>query len=81
VLGSGPREPDAAMVVSGIGEVTGSVSGGCAEGAVVDKALQVIESGEPRLGTFGYSHDDAIVVGPYEARWPPHQRPKGASTK
>lgn len=63
VLGSGPRDPGAAMAVSESGEVTGSVSGGCVEGAVVTEALEVIASGEPRLCTFGYSDDDAFAVG------------------
>jgi xanthine dehydrogenase accessory factor len=34
VEGSGPRDPGAAMAVSDDGEVAGSVSGGCVEGAV-----------------------------------------------
>ncbi len=61
--GSGPRDPGAAMAVSGVGEVIGSVSGGCVEGAVVTEALDVLASGEPRLVTFGYSDDDAFAVG------------------
>ena len=61
--GSGPRDPGAAMAVSGDGEVIGSVSGGCVEGAVVTEALEVLASGEPRLVTFGYSDDDAFAVG------------------
>ena len=45
VEGSGPRDPGAAMAVSENGEVAGSVSGGCVEGAVVGEALQVLETG------------------------------------
>jgi xanthine dehydrogenase accessory factor len=63
VEGSGPRGPGAAMAVSDNGEVAGSVSGGCVEGAVVTEALQVLESGERKLVTFGYSDDDAFAVG------------------
>ena len=63
VEGSGPREPGAAMAVSENGEVAGSVSGGCVEGAVVGEALQVLETGLPRLVTFGYSDDEAFAVG------------------
>jgi len=63
VDGSGPRLPGAAMAVSEHGEVIGSVSGGCVEGAVVAEALQVLAGGEPRLVTFGYSDDDAFAVG------------------
>ena len=63
VEGSGPRDPGAAMAVSEDGEVAGSVSGGCVEGAVVTEALQVLESGDRRLVTFGYSDDEAFAVG------------------
>jgi xanthine dehydrogenase accessory factor len=61
--GSGPRDPGAAMAVNEDGEVVGSVSGGCVEGAVVTEALDVLGSGERRLVTFGYSDDDAFAVG------------------
>jgi xanthine dehydrogenase accessory factor len=61
--GSGPRDPGAAMAVSGDGEVIGSVSGGCVEGAVVTEALDVLATGERRLVSFGYSDDDAFAVG------------------
>jgi len=63
VEGSGPRDPGAAMAVSDDGEVAGSVSGGCVEGAVVTEALQVLESGERKIVTFGYSDDEAFAVG------------------
>lgn len=61
--GSGPREPGASMAVNEDGEVTGSVSGGCVEGAVVSEALQIMESKERRIVTFGYSDDEAFAVG------------------
>jgi len=63
VDGSGPRLPGAAMAVSEDGDVIGSVSGGCVEGAVVAEALEVLETGERRMVTFGYSDDDAFAVG------------------
>src|SRR5579864_7947296 len=64
VEGSGPREPGATMAVSENGEVAGSVSGGCVEGAVVEEALAVLAGdGKPRLCTFGYSDDEAFAVG------------------
>lgn len=63
IEGSGPRLPGAAMAVADDGEVAGSVSGGCVEGAVVTEALQILESGERRLVTFGYSDDEAFAVG------------------
>lgn len=64
VEGSGPRLPGAAMAVNDAGEVAGSVSGGCVEGAVVTEALGLLESGAGgRMVTFGYSDDDAFAVG------------------
>jgi xanthine dehydrogenase accessory factor len=61
--GSGPRLPGAAMAVSEDGEVAGSVSGGCVEGAVVVEALSVLEKNDRRTVTFGYSDDEAFAVG------------------
>lgn len=62
--GSGPRLPGATMAVSEAGEVSGSVSGGCVEGAVVAEALEVLAgTGRPKLCTFGYSDDEAFAVG------------------
>jgi xanthine dehydrogenase accessory factor len=63
VDGSAPRLPGAAMAVNERGEVAGSVSGGCVEGAAVAEALDVLHSREPRLVSFGYSDDDAFAVG------------------
>lgn len=63
IEGSGPRDPGAAMAVNEDGEVIGSVSGGCVEGAVVVEALEIIESRERRMVTFGYSDDEAFAVG------------------
>jgi xanthine dehydrogenase accessory factor len=64
IEGSGPRDPGAAMAVSEDGEVAGSVSGGCVEGAVVTEALAMLHGDNaPRLVTFGYSDDDAFAVG------------------
>ncbi|MFM7687760.1 MAG: XdhC family protein [Actinomycetota bacterium] len=64
IEGSGPRLPGAAMAVNELGEVTGSVSGGCVEGAVVGEALAVLAGEQPpRVVTFGYSDDEAFAVG------------------
>src|SRR5215469_7538759 len=60
---SAPREPGAALAVSGGGEVVGSVSGGCVEGAVYELAQEVCESGQPVLQTYGISDDTAFDVG------------------
>ena len=64
VEGSGPRDPGATMAVNDIGEVAGSVSGGCVEGAVVEASLEVLAgTREPGVVTFGYSDDEAFAVG------------------
>jgi len=62
--GSGPRGPGAAMAVGDHGEVIGSVSGGCVEGAVVHEASALLRGERPpgRIA-FGYSDDDAFAVG------------------
>ena len=61
--GAGPRLPGAAMAVADDGEVAGSVSGGCVEAAVVTEALEVLEKGDRRMVSFGYSDDEAFAVG------------------
>lgn len=61
--GSGPRLPGAAMAVTVDSDVTGSVSGGCVEGAVVIEALDIIESADHRLVSFGFSDNEAFAVG------------------
>ena len=59
---SAPRDPGAALAVEG-GDVIGSVSGGCVEGAVYELATEVTGSGQPVLQRYGYSDDDAFAVG------------------
>lgn len=62
VEGSGPREIGATMAVSEAGEVAGSVSGGCVEGAVVSKALGImgVESVPALGGSLSVSELDDI---------------------
>jgi xanthine dehydrogenase accessory factor len=61
--GSAPRAVGAQMVVSGAGEMAGSVSGGCVEGAVVIEAQDAAVTGTGRMLDFGVSDDDAFAVG------------------
>jgi xanthine dehydrogenase accessory factor len=62
--GSSPRDPGATMVVNDAGDVAGSVSGGCVEGAVVEAALEVLAGKRERgVISFGYSDDEAFAVG------------------
>jgi xanthine dehydrogenase accessory factor len=60
---SAPRPAGAAMAVSGDGEVVGSVSGGCVEGAVYELAQEVMAEGRPVVRRYGVSDDDAFAVG------------------
>jgi xanthine dehydrogenase accessory factor len=60
---SAPRPPGASMVVAPDGSVSGSVSGGCVEGAVYELATEVAQTGTARLERYGVSDDDAFAVG------------------
>ncbi|MTD52774.1 XdhC family protein [Amycolatopsis pithecellobii] len=60
---SAPRAPGAAMLVAEEGEVVGSVSGGCVEGAVYELAQEVVAERKPVLQRYGVSDDDAFAVG------------------
>src|SRR5215467_7915250 len=61
--GSSPRDPGASMAVSDAGEVAGSVSGGCVEGALVEECQAVLAGAEPHVVTYGVSDDEAFSVG------------------
>lgn len=61
--GSAPRQAGSQLAVSGAGEIMGSVSGGCVEGAVVTEALEAMEDGKSRLLTFGVADEMAFSVG------------------
>jgi xanthine dehydrogenase accessory factor len=60
---SAPRPPGAKMAVNSRGEVSGAVSGGCVEGAVVEVAEAVLRGGAPQLLHFGIADSDAWDVG------------------
>jgi xanthine dehydrogenase accessory factor len=60
---SAPRAPGAVLAVHPDGTVVGSVSGGCVEGAVVEVATEVLETGVPQRVTYGISDDEAFAVG------------------
>ncbi len=61
--GSAPRPVGSQLAISGDGQIMGSVSGGCVEGAVVVEAQEAIEDGRPRILEFGVSDDEAFAVG------------------
>ena len=60
---SAPRPPGAKMAVSSSGQVSGAVSGGCVEGAVVEVAEEILRGGDPRLLHFGIADSEAWDVG------------------
>ena len=61
--GSAPRRVGSQLAVSGKGEIQGSVSGGCVEGAVVAEAMDALGDGKARVLQFGVSDDEAFAVG------------------
>ncbi len=61
--GSAPRRAGSQMAVSELGEMAGSVSGGCVEGAVVLEALEAIAAGVPRLLSYGVAAETAFSAG------------------
>jgi xanthine dehydrogenase accessory factor len=61
--GSVPRPMGTSMMVSESGDILGSLSGGCVEGAVVEAALEAMRDGSARLELFGYSAADAFAAG------------------
>lgn len=61
--GSSPRPAGSQLLVDENAEMLGSVSGGCIEGAVVKKALEIIDGAPPELMEFGVSNEQAWEVG------------------
>jgi xanthine/CO dehydrogenase XdhC/CoxF family maturation factor len=60
---SAPRPVGTSLAISESGKLCGSVSGGCVEGDVVEHAREVLETGEPKLVSYGISDDLAWSVG------------------
>jgi len=61
--GSAPRPVGSHLAIDGEGHFLGSVSGGCVEGAVVEEALDVIDTGAPKMLEFGVADETAWRVG------------------
>ena len=61
--GSAPRGVGAKMALTPDNEISGSVSGGCVEGAVFETGVEVLRTGKPQLLHFGVADDTAWEVG------------------
>ncbi len=61
--GSAPRGPGAKMALTRDARISGSVSGGCVEAAVVEEGREVLETGTPKLLHFGIADETAWNVG------------------
>ena len=60
---SAPRKTGAGMLIGPGMKVAGSVSGGCIEGAVIEEALEVLETGQPSQLNYGVEDELALSVG------------------
>ena len=61
--GSAPRDPGASLALNDLGEIAGSVTGGCVEPSVIDEAQEVLEGGPARLREYGIADETAFQVG------------------
>jgi xanthine dehydrogenase accessory factor len=61
--GSSPRRAGAKMALTADGKISGSVSGGCVEGAVFEAGVEVLKSNRPQLLHFGVADETAWEVG------------------
>ncbi len=61
--GSAPRRVGGQMVINADGDMQGSVSGGCVEGAVILEAQEALERGQSVVLEYGVSDGDAFAVG------------------
>lgn len=62
-VGSAPLDAGAMMLVGDGGEIEGSVTGGCVEGALAQEAAKVLAGAGPEVHTYGISDDEASGVG------------------
>lgn len=63
VWGSAPRPEGACLLATRGGQVAGSVSGGCVEGATAEAIRASMEGGGQKVVTFGVSDETAWAVG------------------
>ncbi len=63
VVGSGYRRPGARMLIDKNGYGIGTVSGGCLEADVLERAKKVLQTNEPTLITYDTTKDENSVFG------------------
>jgi xanthine dehydrogenase accessory factor len=63
VEGSAPRPSGARLALTRKGSMVGSVSGGCVESDVFERALRVLDAGAPVLVDYGPASPDGFEVG------------------
>lgn len=63
VRGSAPRRPGARLAVTRSGKIAGSISGGCVENDLIEKAMEVLRDAKPRLETYGISDEQGFEIG------------------
>jgi xanthine dehydrogenase accessory factor len=61
--GSAPRQVGAKMAFTTDGAISGSVSGGCVEGAVIEAGQEALHTGQSQLLHFGVADETAWDVG------------------
>ncbi|SDM55624.1 XdhC and CoxI family protein [Fictibacillus solisalsi] len=65
--GSTPRKKGSKMIITSTGALIGTIGGGCGEGEVIDKALEVIKTGQPVTHkvdlTSGLLYEDGGICG------------------
>ena len=62
-IGSAPLDPGAQMLVDDRGNIEGSVTGGCVEGALLEEAQGILGGEGARVATYGVSDEEAVGVG------------------
>ncbi len=60
---SAPRPPGARLCITRSGRMSGSVSGGCVEADVFERAMQVLDSRNPEVANYGIADELGFEVG------------------
>jgi len=63
IRGSAPRLPGARLCVTRSGKMAGSISGGCVENDLFQRAMCVLDAGTPEVASYGIDDESAFAVG------------------